>query len=207
MIIYGTTNITLSGDRGQFYCPRCARTDEYRRRNVRRFFTLYFIPLIPLEMVESYVECLSCKGRYTLDALALSKDDYERKSKDAFAQILLRAMVVIMIADGMVDDAELTEVQRLYEAASSRPLSRDELVQQVAMAQQSGLDTLKYFRQITPHLTEDQKNEIVRCCFLVSTAAGELREEQMEELRTIPAVLDMPESRFRDIVEDAANGA
>ena len=104
MILYGTTSLALTGSRGQFYCPRCSRQSDYKQKDVRRFFTLYFIPLIPLNVIETYLECVGCKGRFAMDALHLNKDDYERKSQDAFAQLLLRAMILIMIADGTVDE-------------------------------------------------------------------------------------------------------
>jgi tellurite resistance protein len=205
MIIYGTTNLTMSGDRGQFYCPRCDTSVAYREKHVRRFFTLYFIPLIPLKIVESYVECGGCKGRFAADALRLSKDDYQRKSRDAFAQTLLRAMVLIMIADGTVDDSELDEVERLFAAnAADSRVGRDELVRQVGMATRANVDVTEYLQRIAEHLSEPQKNELIRCCFLVSTVGGELREEQMRQLHEFPAALGIQESRFRDIVEDAS---
>lgn len=205
MIIYGTTNLTLSGGRGQFYCPRCGYSADYREKNVRRFFTLYFIPLIPLKVVESFLECGGCKGRFAADALHLTKDDYERKSRDAFAQTVLRAMVLIMIADGTVDDAELDEVERLFAANSADlHLGRNELVKQVTLASQAGLDATAYVKRIADHLSETQKNEIIRCCFLVSTAAGELREQQLKQLYEFPEALGIQESRFRDIIESAA---
>jgi uncharacterized tellurite resistance protein B-like protein len=204
MIIYGATNITISGTRGQFYCPRCGHSADYREKNVRRFFTLYFVPLIPLKIVESYLQCGGCKGRFAADALHLTKDDYERKSRDAFAQSLLRAMVLTMIADGTVDDDELTEVERLFAQNSAESeLGRDELVKQVALATQAGLSVIDYLSRIADHLSETQKNEMIRCCFLVSTAAGELREQQLKQLYEFPSALGVQENRFRDIIESA----
>ncbi len=75
MIIYGATNITISGTRGQFYCPRCGHSADYREKNVRRFFTLYFVPLIPLKIVESYLQCGVVAFLFLSDALPLIHSD------------------------------------------------------------------------------------------------------------------------------------
>jgi tellurite resistance protein len=204
MIIYGTTNLTLTAGRGQFYCPRCGKMSDYKQKDVRRFFTFYFIPLIPLNVVETYLECSACQGRFALDALHLTKDDYQRKSQDAFAQLLLRAMILIMIADGTVDDAELDEVERLYAANSSdQSISRVDLTRQITMATQAKLTVVEFLGRVAGHLVDEQKNEVIRCCFLISTAAGELRTQQLRQLEQLPAALGVEESRFREIVENA----
>ncbi|HIF32831.1 MAG TPA: zinc-ribbon domain-containing protein [Planctomycetes bacterium] len=204
MILYGTTSLTLTGSRGQFYCPRCSGQSDYKQKDVRRFFTLYFIPLIPLNVIETYLECVGCKGRFAMDALHLNKDDYERKSQDAFAQLLLRAMLLIMIADGTVDDAELNEVERLHAAnAKEQTISRVELTHQITMATQAKLTVVDFLNRVSGHLSDEQKNEVIRCCFLVSTVAGELRTEQMRQLEQLPAAMGIAENRFREIIEGA----
>jgi uncharacterized tellurite resistance protein B-like protein len=205
MILYGTTTLTLSGERGQFYCPRCGRHSEFRQRNVRRFFTLYFIPLIPLNVIDSHVRCGACKGQFALEAKQFSKEDYEQKSRDAFAVILLRAMILIMLADGTIDPAELAELERLLAGnSSSLDVTRDTISQQIVLARQAGISVLTFLQNVSDHLDERQKNEIVRCCFLISTAAGDLREQQMQQLYQFPSALGIQESRFRDIIEEAA---
>jgi zinc-ribbon family len=62
MIIWGSRGITSSLAKGFFHCPRCDQQRSYDHKKVRRFFTLFFIPLIPLESLGEYVECQFCKG-------------------------------------------------------------------------------------------------------------------------------------------------
>ena len=49
LIIFGTRGVTYSVATGEFHCPSCAIKRGYDHKRVRRFFTLYFIPLIPLD--------------------------------------------------------------------------------------------------------------------------------------------------------------
>lgn len=61
MIIWGWRSVTSTASRGEFYCPQCQGYMAYAEKSVRRFFTLYFIPLIPLNSLGEYIECESCK--------------------------------------------------------------------------------------------------------------------------------------------------
>lgn len=49
MIIWGSKMRYKTLGEGEFYCPRCAATRRYLHKSARRFFTLYFIPLIPMK--------------------------------------------------------------------------------------------------------------------------------------------------------------
>ena len=54
-----------------FHCQRCGGDRSYRLRSGRRFFTLFFIPVIPLNKVGEHVQCTTCGTRYRVDALSL----------------------------------------------------------------------------------------------------------------------------------------
>ena len=63
-IIFGWRAVTYSIGKGRFLCPGCGTEQDYRHRRVRRFFTLYFVPLIPLEKVGEFVECQMCNQKW-----------------------------------------------------------------------------------------------------------------------------------------------
>jgi len=69
VIIFGTRGVTYSAGNGEFFCPQCRTRTRYVHKRVRRFFTLYFIPVIPLNLHREFVECACCKGTYRMDAL------------------------------------------------------------------------------------------------------------------------------------------
>src|SRR5258708_6295186 len=71
MIIFGTRGVTWNGESGEFVCPGCGgTTQQYTRKTIRRFFTLYFIPLIPLDKLGEYIECQHCRNTYNEQVLS-----------------------------------------------------------------------------------------------------------------------------------------
>jgi len=64
VIVLGTTGVTYPKGGGSFRCPACARERPYRRKRIRRFFTVYFVPLVPLDLIAEFVECRACRGRF-----------------------------------------------------------------------------------------------------------------------------------------------
>src|SRR5690606_35565524 len=47
-----------------FFCPACGGDRAGARRSARRWFTLFWIPLIPLGRVGEVVECETCHTRF-----------------------------------------------------------------------------------------------------------------------------------------------
>jgi hypothetical protein len=63
-IIWGWRAVKALLGTGTFYCPRCQGDRCYRHFAARRWFTLFFIPMIPLKALGSYVECDVCHGTF-----------------------------------------------------------------------------------------------------------------------------------------------
>ena len=65
MIIWGWRAFKALLATGVFFCPRCQGDRTYRHLTARRWFTLFFIPIIPLERLGTFVECDTCHGTFT----------------------------------------------------------------------------------------------------------------------------------------------
>ncbi|MEO1972861.1 MAG: hypothetical protein ABGX07_14975, partial [Pirellulaceae bacterium] len=67
----------------------------YSLKQVRNFFTLYFIPVIPLNIAGRFIECHSCGTCYEEEVLSY---DPEIERAETAAQ-MLRIMVLAALAD------------------------------------------------------------------------------------------------------------
>jgi len=72
LIIFGRRSRTSVVAQGDFSCPSCQSGRPYRHVVVKRWFTLYFIPVIPLGKTGEYVECTVCAKKFTIEALRLA---------------------------------------------------------------------------------------------------------------------------------------
>lgn len=71
LIIWGLRVFFRTIGHGEFHCQRCGGDRQYRHRSGRRYLTIFFIPVIPLNRVGEHVQCATCGTRYRMDVLKL----------------------------------------------------------------------------------------------------------------------------------------
>ncbi len=69
MIIFGTKGITSVQSKGTYHCPACGTGAGYQYKTVTRFFTLFFVPVIPMGKVADFILCERCGGTFKPEVL------------------------------------------------------------------------------------------------------------------------------------------
>ncbi len=68
LIIFGARPRVTSVDSGTFLCPNCSTSRDqqrrYERKRSRNYFTLYFVPLVPLGNGQEFIECQNCQTAF-----------------------------------------------------------------------------------------------------------------------------------------------
>ncbi len=70
MIIFGMGPRTKTTGTGTFFCPHCRVSRNYERKEGRNYFSLYFIPLIPLGKPQTFIECSTCHVTFAAEVLS-----------------------------------------------------------------------------------------------------------------------------------------
>lgn len=83
IIIYGSRGVFSELSNGDFDCPHCQNHSSYRLRQIRRFFTLFFIPIFPVSSATRFVECDHCGSQFAESVL-----DYRPRSVEDNALLL-----------------------------------------------------------------------------------------------------------------------
>ena len=78
IIIWGSKGRSRKVDSGEFYCPSCRTSTTYTRMRASRYFTLYFIPIFPMETLGEWVVCSRCSGEFDSHIPELSSSEIER---------------------------------------------------------------------------------------------------------------------------------
>lgn len=77
-IIFGTKNVGKVLKTGTFHCSRCNAERTYELKNYRKYFSLFFLPVIPLGDIEDSLDCTFCKTSYVPQSV-LSPSEYQTK--------------------------------------------------------------------------------------------------------------------------------
>lgn len=74
LFIFGTKPVSTTIQQGVFSCPSCNTERNYLLKRYKSYFTLFFIPLIPLKYLGDLTECQACRKSYAPESV-LSKYD------------------------------------------------------------------------------------------------------------------------------------
>ncbi|MGI5415890.1 hypothetical protein [Actinomadura luteofluorescens] len=69
LLVFGLTAVFRTVSEGTFHCPQCGGDRAYRRRAGRRWFSVFFVPMVPLWRLGQAVECRTCRARLPVSAL------------------------------------------------------------------------------------------------------------------------------------------
>lgn len=119
IIIWGWRALTYVLGTGQFFCPRCEGDTAYRHLMLRQWFTIFFIPVIPLKRLGTHIECSRCRSAFTeavLDEPTLEMFEYHQGLANRAAVAHLASLARPM--DSRVEEVAL---RALSSAAGVRP--------------------------------------------------------------------------------------
>lgn len=205
MIIIGTLELKFTKSTGTFCCPHCEQERSYRLRTRRQFLTVYFIPLIPLQVLGEFVECLTCRGQFPADTARLTVEQFRARKRKAADELIRRALLVLVAADDVITDEELAVVRDFGRGNGQAEVTQEQVLREVASVQQSQLQPLAYVGHVAAQLNDEDKERLVYHAFLAATASGALSPLRQSILAQLPEAIGVPEMRFREIVLRAVN--
>lgn len=202
MIIFGTRGVTLKTGSGEFHCPQCQAVRPYVYRTVRRFFTLYFIPVIPLDKVGEYVECLQCHGTFRPEVLQHDPAAEQQRVREEFADHIKRIGVLAAIADGDLEDEEVEAILDIHDKLGGKPLTAGELRAEIAQARSAQTTASGYAQRFAAMLNDHGKELVVKAALQVTLADGPLNVPEEQFLDDLAAGLNMTQAHFRGIMSE-----
>jgi len=66
IIMFGWRSRASVIGHGTFLCPQCGVDRQYSHKRMRRWFTLFFIPVIPLNALGEFVQCDTCTQNFKM---------------------------------------------------------------------------------------------------------------------------------------------
>jgi len=200
MIIMGLRGVTYTKANSVFHCPTCGPDTGCRHRRVRRFFTLYFVPVIPLNLAGEYVECSRCKGTYRTEALHGISDAQAGKMMAEFERAALRIMVEMMCADGDVAPAEIAAIQQIFSTISPNEVSEEDIADEIGRAADSDESLESVVRRMGAMLNAQGRETVFKAALMVAAADGRFEEGEAQMLLRIGVAMDMTPSHINGVI-------
>ena len=200
MIIFGTRGVTYSAGNGHFHCPSCRAKVPYGHKRVRRFFTLYFIPVIPLDMLGEYIECRQCRDTYRTEVLDYDPEAGAAEFEAEFHRAVKRVMVNMMLADGEVRDDEVEMIRNIYAQLTGNEISEQDVQLEIGQARAAGASVAGSLEPIAGNLNDHGKEIVVKAAFMIAAADGEFHDREKALLAQIGQSLGMTAAHLKGVI-------
>ena len=202
MIIFGTRGVKSTIKQGQFLCPQCAAEKPYKHKKVRRWFTLYFIPVIPLDSQGEFVECQTCKGTFVPRVLDYKPDNSREQFQSEYEKAMRHSMILMMLADGVIDDEELIVVQKIINKFGHNDITQEDLQILIAGVEANNEPIGTYLSKVAPSLNEHGKEVIIKCGIAVASADGHIDESEIDLIKEMAKAMEMSSSHLKGILSE-----
>lgn len=203
MIIWGTTGRNSRVESGQFHCPRCGRDKPFDVVSVNRWFTIYFIPLIPMGEAGRFLECQNCSGTFDERVKHLDPEVEDAKFRASFEDAMMRSMLVMAQADGSVDEDELEVIADIMTQLSGVAHEADEVREVLRTCGHKTLNQV--LEDVAASLNEDGRVMVLRGLFMVAMADGHLADDEAATLYEAGKQLGFRKKAIKQLLDSAEN--
>lgn len=194
LLIWGLRVFYHTVGQGTFHCRKCGGDRQYRHRAGRRFFTLFFIPIIPLNKAGEHVQCVTCKTRYVMDVLSLPT---AAQMQAALPAGMRAAATVMLLAGDRGSAAARQRAVAAIQGAGAQEYADADLdtdAAQPAEATRGALGAVA--QQLTPDAKEWFLAETVR----IAMADGALTDSERRVAEMIAMDLGMTQAQAVGVV-------
>ena len=142
-----------------------------------------------------------------MDVLQYDPGTASAEFEAQFQRAVKRTMVMMMLADGVVDDEEIATIQRLYRSVAGRELSDEQVQEEIEAAQRSRRSLVDQLTELAGGLNDEGEEIVVQAAYYVAMADGEVQDEEVELLESIGNALGMSPAHCRGAIDAMAASA
>ena len=207
LVIFGFRVLYRTIGQGTFHCQRCGGDREYARRAGRRWFTLFFIPVVPLGRAGEHVRCAVCRTRYRMEVLSLPTVVQMQAALPAG----MRAAAIAMLHAGggrsgparrrAIDAIKGSGLADYDDAALDADLSAP------ALPGQPGRELAGPLNRLTVQLAVPAREWFLAEAVRIGLADGTLSDDERHVAREIAAQLGMTPAQARGVISMTEEGA
>ncbi|MGN9908676.1 zinc-ribbon domain-containing protein [Phytohabitans sp. LJ34] len=202
MIIFGLSVFYFMGliGKGRFACPNCGGDRDYEHRTARRFFTLFFVPVIPLDKVGEVVRCQTCRVRFDPAVLAAPTSAQLASALPAG----MRAAAAVILRAGGTSEAAVGAALAAVRSAGAEGYDVAHLQADVSRPAEAVVEPL---RALAAHLTLDARERYLAEAARIGVADGALNPAEREALGWLASTLGLTPAHALGVITTVEQSA
>jgi hypothetical protein len=185
LLIFGLSVFFRTVAQGMFHCPACGGDRKYRRRAGRRWISVFFLPVIPLNRLGEAVECRSCRTRFNNSVLRLPT---AAAMEEALPAAMRAAASLVLNAGDAIDTAGRMRAVDAVRGYGETYYGHDELAGDLDMP----IDYLaEEITRAGTQLTVEAKEWFLAQVVRIALADGTLSDGERQALHLVASRLGM----------------
>lgn len=173
----------------------------------RRWFTLFFIPVIPLDELDRFYECDSCKSAYNENVKSLLTQSAEsQKEQQSEAKKLFGiAVIASMMHMAMIDDDYAKEEEReINDMIDHFPENKEELqalAEKIRVEGNKDNQVFNILNSARNQLSSEALLNILAQAGVVLLADGKIEKEEEDLMKDYLVACGLPKDMYRTIID------
>ena len=123
-------------------------------------------------------------------------------NNENFDRAIMRVMIYVMLADGIIESSELLIIQNIYNRLTGSNVSESFILQEIDSMNSSNKDTKKFIKTLEPHLKKTEKDIIFKSAFLVAFSDADFDKKEKTVMYEISDALKMTEHQVQGLIEE-----
>ncbi|MEM6296322.1 MAG: zinc ribbon domain-containing protein [Myxococcota bacterium] len=188
MIIFGTRTTNPKTGAGVFNCPRCGPQRQFTHRKAKRWFTLYFIPVIPLGTAGEFIECDACGESFGTEVLSYDPAAERAEMVDR----MRRLSVLAMIFAGRYQPDNVAALRAALQAMTNEFVHEEAVHQDVQLAQQAQAQLEPVFQSQTQDFSADGKTALLQLILSTLAPTRQVQAQDHQIVHRAAAAMAVP---------------
>ncbi len=199
IILFGVRGRMHTIATGGFFCPRCNGDRQYEQKAVRRWFTLFFIPLFPISgSSNGFVHCTTCQGNFAESVLNLPTTDALRGLQGrAFRQC---AVATLKAGDPSSSVARECAIRAINEYLPGEA-AIDEAALDADLVHADPTQLAVYATPIAQRLNDRGSEQFFGACAQIALADGPLTSSERDALRNLGESFNLSAAHQAGVIE------
>lgn len=202
ILIWGFKALFKTIESGTFFCPNEGGDRGYRRRQARKWFTFFWIPIIPLKVLGEQIECDSCGATYDPGVLELPTTTH---IQDRLTSALRHVVVAVLHADTAIDLKEKTHAVEVVKRFGHDDYDMERLDRDLLELKVGDLD--KELVAVSQMLSPQGQEAVIEACLALAAADGHIDDSELRMIEGAGRSLGMSPAHVRGVLAGIAEEA